>query len=524
VGAYRRECSRAVLVGSLSVSGIERWFGVGSFFGPGIVVAVVLVAALAVVLPRAQRGRVAAPLVLIGLHVLLELVVLLLPKGAFLSRTLEVLGVFLLALALGRSAFLLVVDGVLSARLGRSIPRIFRDVIQSCVYLAAGLVALRFAGVEPGSILTTSALLTAVIGLSLQDTLGNLFAGISIQMQRPFEVGDFVQFDPDTKLIGRVIEINWRATTLVTNDEMEVIVPNAALAKAPIRNYTKPSPVARRTVHVSCSYEVPPERVRSVLLAALVETPDVLSEPGPSVITAAFGASGIDYQVRYFTRAFESRDVTDSAVRERIWYALRRAEISIPFPRSDVHLHEVSAERDTHRSEQKRGEVEQRLREVDFLAVLPQEALARLAERAPTKVYAPGEIMIRQAAPGDAMYLILRGEVSVLVGRPGSSTAEVARLRAGSLFGEMSLMTGEPRAASVQAMTETEVLVVEKDIFAEIVATDADAIERMTRILAERQDQLESHLAARAAKSDALAIEERTNALLGRVRDFFKMR
>lgn len=223
-----------MLVGSLSVSGIERWFGVGSFFGPGIVVAVVLVAALAVVLPRAQRGRVAAPLVLIGLHVLLELVVLLLPKGAFLSRTLEVLGVFLLALALGRSAFLLVVDGVLSARLGRSIPRIFRDVIQSCVYLAAG--------------------------------------------------------------------------------------------------------------------------------------------------------------------------------------------------------------------------------------------------------------------------------------------------RAGSLFGEMSLMTGEPRAASVQAMTETEVLVVGKDIFAEIVATDADAIERMTRIRAERQDQLETHLAARATKSDALVIEERTNALPGRVRDFFKMR
>jgi len=506
------------------VSGIERWFGITSLFGLGIVAAVVLLVAMLVVLPVSERKKMVAPAALVATHIALQILALLLPHGAVVTRPAEVLGVFVLLLALGRGTFVLVVDGIFAARLGRTMPRIFRDILQTVVYLAAGLLAMRVAGVEPGSLLATSALLTAVIGLSLQDTLGNLFAGISIQMQRPFEVGDYVQFDPDPRLIGRVIEINWRATTLLTNDEMEVIVPNAALAKAPIQNYTKPSPTSRRTVEVSCGYDVPPEQVRSTILGALSEIHNVLSEPTPSVLTSHFGASGVDYQVRYFTRDFSVRDATDSAVRERIWYALRRADISIPYPRRDVHLHEVTGEREGRARDERRADVEARLRDVDFLAVLPSEALSRLASRSPTKIYAPRELVIRQGAAGDAMFLIVRGEVSVMVGRDGNSTAEVARLRKGSLFGEMSLMTGEPRAASVQAVAETEVVVVTKDEFSAIVAEAPELLARMTRILAERQDELESHLAARAARSSRDgALEERTSALLGRVKAFFKL-
>lgn len=506
------------------MSGIERWFGISSFFGLGIVSAVGLLVAMFVVLPARERTKIVAPALLVATHVVLEIVAMVLPKGAVVTLPASVLGVFVLLLALGRGTFVLVVDGIFAARLGRSMPRIFRDILQTVVYLAAGLLAMRVAGVEPGSILATSALLTAVVGLSLQDTLGNLFAGISIQMQRPFEVGDYVQFDPDSRMVGRVIEINWRATTLLTNDEMEVIVPNAALAKAPIRNYTKPSPSSRRTVEVSCGYEVAPERVRAAILGALTEIPNVLAEPPPQVLTAHFGASGVDYAIRYFTGSFADRDATDSAVRERIWYALRRADIQIPYPRRDVHLFEEGDAKVTRVEEGRRADVEARLREVDFLAVLPPEALSRLAARSPTKTYAPRELVIRQGAPGDAMFLIVRGEVSVIVGREGSSTAEVARLRKGSLFGEMSLMTGEPRAASVQTLAETEVVVVGKDVFSAIVAESPDLLARMTRILAERQDELESHLAARAARSSRDgALDERTSALLGRVRAFFKI-
>lgn len=505
------------------MDGIERFFGLTSFFGLGLIVGLSLLLALAVLLQAGERKKLVAPAVLLVVHVTVEAIVAFIPPTAVVMKPLRVVEVLLLLVALARGTFVLVADALLAGRLKRPLPRIFRDLLQTAMYFAAGFATLRVAGVELSSLLTTSALLTAVVGLSLQDTLGNLFAGISIQMQRPFEVGDFIQFDPDPRLIGRVIEINWRATTVLTNDEMEVIVPNGTLAKAPIRNYTKPSPIARRSVEVSCAYAVAPETVRATILSAMHEIPDVLATPEPSVLAWRFGDSGIDYVVRYFTSAFAVRDVTDSAVRERIWYALRRAGIEIPFPKRDVFVHQPSAERETQQRDERVSDVARRLREVDFLAVLPEATLRTLAERSPVKVYAPREVVLRQGEPGEAMFLIARGEVSVLVGRDGASTAEVARLKRGSLFGEMSLMTGEPRAASVQTLTETELVVVDKAAFAAVLADAPEVLTQMTRVLVARQAELESHLAARAAKSRDVELDERTSALLGRVRAFFKM-
>ncbi len=506
------------------IGGIERWFGVTSFFGLGLLAALILLVALWVVLPAHGRSKILPPSVFVAVHIALEIVGFFVAKTSALWHPIQILASLSLLLAIGRGSFVLVADGIFAARLGRPLPRIVRDIFQSVVYSGVLLVTLRFAGVEVSSLLATSALLTAVVGLSLQDTLGNLFAGISIQMQRPFEVGDFIQFDPDAKLIGRVIEINWRATTVLTNDEMEVIVPNGTLAKAPIRNYTKPSLLARRSVEVSCAYDVAPERVRATILGALSGLPEVLTEPPPAVLTWHFGQSGVDYVVRYFTDSFAVRDVTDSAVRERIWYALRRADISIPYPRREVHLHEPVKDEAAHSRAARASEVEKRLRDVDFLAVLPAETIARLATMVPTKVYAPRELVIRQGEPGEAMFLISSGEVSVVVGRDGSSTAEVARLRKGSLFGEMSLMTGEPRAATVQAVTETELVVVGKEAFKAIFAEAPELLAEMTRVLVERQEELENHLAARAARPKREVLEERTTALLSRVRSFFQQK
>src|SRR6185369_7136693 len=147
------------------------------------------------------------------------------------------------------------------------------DLTQAVVYVIVVLLTLRLMGVEPTSLLTTSALLTAVIGLALQDTLGNLVSGLALQMQRPFEVGDWIQFDQDPRQVGQVTEVNWRATTLMTSDLVEVIVPNAFLAKAQIRNYSRPSTVSRRSVSVQGPYDESPHRVQDAIARALKGTP-----------------------------------------------------------------------------------------------------------------------------------------------------------------------------------------------------------------------------------------------------------
>jgi len=502
--------------------GVVDSFGITSFVGIGLVTALVLLAVLVVVLPAKTRPKARLPFALLIVHVLFVALGAAIPGDAVASRPVSVLATFLLLAASARILFLLIVDGVFGGRLKRPLPKILRDILQGVVFLFVVMATLRSAGVEPGSLLTTSALLTAVIGLSLQETLGNLFAGLSIQAQTPFEVGDWIGVDDHPKNVGRVIEINWRATKIITHEEIEIIIPNGALAKAPIRNFSKPSPYARRTIDVSCSYDVSPVRVRAVILPSLVGAADVLPEPPPSVAAANFGASGIDYQVHYYVTNFARRFAIESLVRERVWYALKRAKIPIPYPTQEVHTHVSSDEaRAATRAEEGEARVAL-LRQVDFLAVIPEAAIQKLAALTETRVYGPGEAILEQGEAGDELFVIIRGSVSIVVGRAGGSFAEVSRLGAGQFFGEMSLVTGDTRSASVRAVAETELLVVGRTAFAQTLKHAPELAEKIAEVLTHRQVQLDEHLAQRSRKAkpeqDAEAV-----ALLERVRQFFHL-
>ena len=182
----------------------------------GVGIAIVLLVAARVFLRKDAQKSVKAPAVFLALHLMAQLLLRLLPEHETSFRAVTLVSVVLLFASIGRSGVLVSLDVVMGSRLARPVPRIFRDIIQGLVYIVLFLVALRTGGVEPGSILTTSALLTAAVALSLQETLGNLVAGLAIQAQRPFEVDDWIQFDAEQKHIGKVLEINWRATKVIT--------------------------------------------------------------------------------------------------------------------------------------------------------------------------------------------------------------------------------------------------------------------------------------------------------------------
>ena len=502
---------------------LASFFGMRSFVGIGLAFGLVLLGGLLFVLPPGKRVHALTPIGLYLAHVVLVVLGWVVPAEAVASKPISVLSAFFLLVSSARAGFLLVAEGVFEARLRRPIPKIFRDIAQAIIYVAVGMITLRVAGVEPGSLLTTSALLTAVIGLSLQDTLGNLFAGLSIQMQHPFSVGDWIQFDNDTKLAGQVIEINWRATKVVIHDQVEVIIPNSFLARTPIRNYTQPTAASRRMIDVSCSYDVAPRRVRAAILDSLDGVSGVMSDPAPVVLPAHFGASSIDYSVRFFTTEYHRRDSIDAAVRERIWYALRRARIPIPHPIRDVHLYQVSSEEQLRLRDARQADIARRLHAIDFLDVLAPETLYRLAGLVESREYASGEMVVRQGDAGDEMFLIVRGEVCVLVGREGGSLAEMARLGEGSFFGEMSLMTGESRVATVQVLQDAELLAIGREAFLAALSSAPEVATQVTHVIAARQEQLETHLAERAARSKDEVIEERAGALLERMKSFFQI-
>jgi small-conductance mechanosensitive channel/CRP-like cAMP-binding protein len=503
------------------VSTLMRFAEASPFGWVGLAVAVVMLALLRVLLPARRYNWIRAPLAMFLLHLVLVLARTVLPSESVAQSYLSLTALFFLLACMGRSAFLLVIHSALARRFTRPMPQIFSDILQGFVYVVAVIITLRAAGVAPGSLLTTSALLTAVIGLSLQDTLGNMFAGLAIQAQRPFHVGDWIQFDQEPKHVGRVIEINWRATKVLTLDQVEVIVPNAVLAKAPIINYTKPTLASRRNVYVMASYDVPPYKVSRVALDAMKDVNGVLADPSPSVVVNEFTDRGIEYRVRYFSEDFRAREHLDGTVRERLWYSFNRAGIGIPMATRRVYTQEVN---DVTQARQHDAEVAQRetaLRYVDFLDALPPEARRKLAALSETRMYAQGEVVLRQGEVGAELFIVWHGEVAVTLTR-GRESVEIARLGEGKFFGEMSLMTGEQRTATVKATEPVELIVVGKGAFQQILEDMPELASRISEVLAARREEL-GELAAAADQGDRISHHEHSGILLARIKEFFSL-
>lgn len=481
------------------------WTGVGT--------AVVAVGLLLV--PRERRGQLRLPLLAWVVHVLASAIDAAATPGGLLALMIHPIVIATQLVVIGHGALAVLADGLLPRR-GWEVPKIFRDILAMAVWFVTVLSTLHASGVEPGSLLATSALVTMVLGLSLQDTLGNLFAGLAIQAQRPFQLGDWVQLADSNEPLGRVIEINWRATKVLTNDRVEVIVPNGSLAKSQIRNFSKPTTSIRRKVLFTAPYEYSPAHIRELVQRAIDGTDGVMTDRAPELLVSDFAADGVLYTVRYFTDQPENVTPIDARVRERLWYAFRRANISFPFPQREIRVETVQAGDRERARDDKLAARRRSLAQVDLFASLPQDALDLLAGLTQTRRFAAGEFILHQGDRGSELFLIEHGKVSIRVGAaPGQ---EVAQLGKGQCFGEMSLMTGAARAAHVRAVEDVAALVVDKAAFQQVLHLQPELAERISQLLASRQEQL----SAQASKqSGVVQIEDKSQAILSKIKEFF---
>jgi small-conductance mechanosensitive channel/CRP-like cAMP-binding protein len=492
----------------------------------GVTIAAALVALLWLTLPAHHKASVKQPVVFLLVHAAAHTLRTVLFYGdGNVGHALTVIAVVALLACIGRTCVALVFDVGFGRRLARPAPKIIRDLVLGIVYVFVALASLRAAGIELGSILTTSALLTAVIGLSLQETLGNLFAGLALQMQSPFDVGDWIQFGADQKTVGKVLEINWRATRMLTLDEVEVIVPNGTLGKAPISNYTKPSPRIRRSIYVHVAGTTPPRKAQRVIEEAIKGSWGVLDEPPPSVVTSDFDDSGIELWVRFWTDQFQKWGIVEGEVRDRIWYALAREGIVMTPPARNIFTHEINDEVQERQRAVRTTQNLESLIAVDFLAAIPRPELEKLARATKAHLYAEGELIVRKGETADEMYVVRTGEVAVLMpsgnGDGKSKKREVARLDEGKFFGEMALMTGEPRTADVVATRDSELLVLSHGALHATLIAHPELALTISRVISERQAKLEE--ADASTEPQEGRIEQRTSQLLGRIKNFFSL-
>jgi CRP-like cAMP-binding protein len=320
------------------------------------------------------------------------------------------------------------------------------------------------------------------------------------------------------------VEIRWRYTAIETRNWDTVIVPNGALVKSQVtilgRRMGAPR-MTRRQVDFFVDFRTPPTEVIGAVEQALRAdpVPRMARDPAPMALFIGVRDSYAHYCVRYWLDDLTADDPTDSAVRIRVWFALRRANIPLSIPASSTFLTLETPERAERKAQDEVGRRLAALGSVDLFRALPEETRSDLAEELVYTPFAAGEAITREGEHDDGLYMLVEGEAIVRIGE-GAERKDVARLGAGQFFGEMSLMTGEARTASVVAATDLVCYRVDKPAFERILRETPSVADQIAEVLASRRTALE---AARDEQDEQRnsRMESEKRDLVGKIRGFF---
>lgn len=425
-------------------------------------------------------------------------------------------------------AGLIVFDLVLPAcRIDAAV--IVADLILGGGYIVSTIAVLRSNGMEPGSVVATSAVVSGILALSLQATLGNILGGVALQLDHSIHAGDWIQLPDGTQ--GKVRAVHWRHTVLETRNWDTVLVPNSSLLASNILILGKRenAPLQHRMwVYFNVDFRYSPGHVIAVVQEALRSTPieRVAMDPPPNVICYDFAKDNRDsfayYAVRYWLTDLAVDDPTSSAVREHVYAALRRANIPLARPTQTVLFapddsHDIEGRAARHRAA--RAEV---LAGVELFKPLTDSERSYLADHLVYAPFAKGETITRQGAVAHWLYVLVAGKAEIRSKVEDDEKPRlVATLTAPALFGEMGLMTGEPRTADVVAITDVECYRLDKAGFERVIHDRPEVADAMSKTMAKRRIEL-------GAVRDGVPVESRRGEelgesarILGHIRDFF---
>jgi small-conductance mechanosensitive channel len=479
----------------------------GHFPGHLIMGAAALAAALAVfglTVNSLVRRRLRLSIFLLVGYLLLHVFLVLVHPAMEPGVESELLSVEQLALA--AAVINLIALSVINPLRADRVPDRFPAILQD--FIVVGLLVLVATFVFNDKLLATSAVSAVVIGFALQDTLGNAFAGLAIQSEKPFGIGHWIRVG---EFEGRVAQVTWRATKLRTKAGNFVILPNNIVSKEAITNYSEPAAPTRIDVEVGASYVSPPTLVKSVMFEALGNSPRALKAPAPDIMLVRFDNSSIAYRARFWIADYERDEAARDEVRTAIYYAFARHGIEIPFP-IQVEYSKAWVEPDVAAQHRDR---ERLLAGVDLFATLTDDQRRELAAATVDKVFGNGEAIVREGAPGHSMFVVGTGLALV---RLEADAREIAVIEPGGYFGEMSLLTGEPRTATVVARGDTHVIEIDAELFRNLGATHPRALEQIGLAAVTRRAELDQ---IRAGSQDA-AVAVAPATLMARMKKFLR--
>ena len=411
---------------------------------------------------------------------------------------------------------LLFIEDYLIEKLGKYIPRILRMIILLVGLTLAGLVLLRAVlKVDPLALIALPTIATAVVGFALKDVIARLASGI--QLGRMIHVGDWVTLMDKE---GVVTDLAFDYITIKTRALDYVMLPNDVVSQSKIINHSRPESLCARTVFVEANYAHPPMQVKQILMQSASAVPGVIADPAPISFVQEFKESGIAYKLKFYLTDYANRERIEGEVMAYVWYAFQRNGIEIPYPQRVVRM--TQAPDLTALRTIELADIEEEFHAIDFLAVLDAQGLHLLAENAQKRIYLPGELVVREGEPGEEFFVVMEGEADVVI-KTGDQTTPVATLKKRQFFGEMSLLTGAPRSATVQAKSQLTVIVVGKDAMSQVISRNRNLADQFGTILTARQSELATtrETVDRAARLRAGA--EDGKSLTARILKFFRL-
>ncbi len=443
---------------------------------------------------------------------------LALPPGGLAFETLRILAqgsVWLAAaLVVMRLTHLLVWDGVVRRRTGAAAPRLLTDLVDGLILVTAVVVVIAFVADKPVTgLIATSGVAVAVIGFALKSMISDLFSGIAITLERPFHMGDWIEITGG--MVGKVLNLSWRATGLMLESGVYVVVPNSRLSEMVLRVYDRPEAPWRDEIDVTLGYDVTAHQVERILLSAAADVPEVAAQARKSdVRIIEFGDNGVKWRLRYWVPDYPSRSRLRYAVQRNILRNLHFSGIATAAPRLHAHISQSTGQGDPG--------AEAFLGRIGLFKMLAAEEMAELTDNSDFRLVRSGAAVVRSGEAGASLFVIKEGLFEVVIPDADGGDKAVATLKPGAFFGEMSLLTGAPRSATVRAVVDSMVIEITKDALHPILVRRESVMEAMSAALAERQIQNEKALARAEAAADGHATHHTlAHQLLGRMRSFF---
>ena len=394
------------------------------------------------------------------------------------------------------------------------ISSIVKTILSVVIYIVSFFIIFQsfFPNIQLAPLFTGSTIIGIVVGLALQDTLGNLFAGLALQADQPFQVGDVVTIS--TRGVGVIEAVSWRGVKIRTFNNRLLMISNSVLGKETIEVAPKDN-LNARTVWFNSLYSNSPARTIQAVRDAVRQVENVSSKIRPVVRIRNLGDNGIDWEVKYWLDDYTRQNDTDALIRLRIWYVFKRENIDFAFPTRTIHIEPKVG--DIGIDEVLNTAVE-RLNQVAIFTPLAGEEIERLANASNLRVYAPGEAIVRMGREGNSMFVMIRGTVRVEIPN-GTANTVVNELRENDFFGEMSLLTGEPRYSNVIAQEETEVLQIKKEALKPIFEDNPSLVDSISVLIAERKQLLQAHSPASEGQA-----EKDSSGVLSSIKRFFGLR